>query len=124
MARDAIRDLRHVTARKAAVTPWFNHCLKLGSSDGWWWSQMMGQLVGGEYDGCRNGSEWASTGDDTGSGGDTGSDGDGIRGSGGEGIWESGDDHRESGDDGGVDIARSDNPLQSDHTGVGLRAGK
>ncbi|GKF09997.1 hypothetical protein Tco_0044221 [Tanacetum coccineum] len=41
-----------------------------------------------------------STGDDTGSGGDTGSDGDGIEGSGGEGIWGSGDDHGESGDDG------------------------
>ncbi|GJR69882.1 hypothetical protein Tco_0015947 [Tanacetum coccineum] len=56
-------------------------------------------------------------------GGDTGSDGDGIGGSGGEGIWGSGEDHGESGDDGGVDIARSLATSASDHTGVGTRAG-
>ncbi|GJV09219.1 hypothetical protein Tco_1346875 [Tanacetum coccineum] len=39
-------------------------------------------------------------------GGDTGS-GDSIRGSGGEGIWGSGDDHGESGNEGGGGIARS-----------------
>ncbi|GKG49723.1 hypothetical protein Tco_0518497, partial [Tanacetum coccineum] len=40
--------------------------------------------------------------DNTGTGDDTGS-GDSIGGSGGEGIWGCGDDHGESGDDGGVD---------------------
>ncbi|GKD89269.1 hypothetical protein Tco_1364776, partial [Tanacetum coccineum] len=56
-------------------------------------------------------------------GGDSGSDGDGIGGSGGEGIWGSGEDHAESGDDGGVDIARSLATSTSDHTGVGTGAG-
>ncbi|GJW18285.1 hypothetical protein Tco_0025721 [Tanacetum coccineum] len=65
----------------------------------------------------------ASGGADTGKGGDSGSDGDGIRGSGRKGIWGSGDDHGESGDDGGVDIARSLATFASGHTGVGTRAG-
>ncbi|GKB91130.1 hypothetical protein Tco_0963402, partial [Tanacetum coccineum] len=55
-------------------------------------------------------------GDNTGTGDDTGSGGDGIGGSGGEGIWGSGEDHGESGDDGGVDIARSLATSTSDHT--------
>ncbi|GJT03574.1 hypothetical protein Tco_0824743 [Tanacetum coccineum] len=42
---------------------------------------------------------------------------------GGEGIWGSGEDHGESGDDGGVDIARSLATSASDHTGVGTGAG-
>ncbi|GKG25382.1 hypothetical protein Tco_0396010, partial [Tanacetum coccineum] len=58
-----------------------------------------------------------------GSGGNTGSDGDGIEGSGGEGIWRSGEDHGESSDDGGVDIARSLATSALDHTGVGTEAG-
>ncbi|GKB10568.1 hypothetical protein Tco_0844491, partial [Tanacetum coccineum] len=48
-------------------------------------------------------------------GGDSGSDGEGILGS--------GEDHRESGDDGGVDIARSLATSASNHTGVGTGAG-
>ncbi|GJT32132.1 putative ribonuclease H-like domain-containing protein [Tanacetum coccineum] len=59
-----------------------------------WESMKGGGLAGGD-------------GDNTGTGDDTGSGGDGIGGSGGEGIWGSGEDHGESGDDGGVDIARS-----------------
>ncbi|GJV28265.1 hypothetical protein Tco_1384713 [Tanacetum coccineum] len=62
-------------------------------------------------------------GDNTCEGGDIGSDGDGIGGSGGEGIWGSGEDYGESGNDGGVDIARSLATSASDHTGVGTRAG-
>ncbi|GKA22234.1 kinase-like domain, phloem protein 2-like protein [Tanacetum coccineum] len=69
------------------------------------WESMMGSGNGSEWEGGDGDN--TGTGDDTGSGGDTGSDGDGIGGSGGEGIWGSGDDHGESGDDGGVDIARS-----------------
>ncbi|GKG34501.1 hypothetical protein Tco_0437197 [Tanacetum coccineum] len=65
-----------------------------------------GGLAGGDGDNT-------STGDDTGSGGD----------SGGEGIWGSGEDHGESGDDGRVDIARSLATSKSDHTGVGTGAG-
>ncbi|GJT77524.1 hypothetical protein Tco_1044249 [Tanacetum coccineum] len=45
-------------------------------------------------------------GGDTGKGGDTGSD-DSVGGSGGEGMWGSGDDHGESGDGDRVGIARS-----------------
>ncbi|GJR02149.1 hypothetical protein Tco_0525133 [Tanacetum coccineum] len=74
-----------------------------------WESIMGGGLAGG--------------GADIGKGGDSGSDGDGIEGSGGEGIWGSGDDHGESGDDGGVDIARSLATYASDQTGVGTGAG-
>ncbi|GJW55879.1 hypothetical protein Tco_0099964 [Tanacetum coccineum] len=59
----------------------------------------------------------------TGKGGDSGSDGDGIGGSGGKGIWGSGEDHRESGDDGGVAIARSLATSESDQAGVGTGAG-
>ncbi|GJY48264.1 hypothetical protein Tco_0438220 [Tanacetum coccineum] len=54
-------------------------------------------------------------GDNTSEGGDSSSDG--------EGIWGSGEDHKESGDDGGVDIARSLATSASDHTGVGTGAG-
>ncbi|GKB57231.1 hypothetical protein Tco_0913417 [Tanacetum coccineum] len=54
-------------------------------------------------------------GDNTSKGGDSSSDG--------EGIWGSGEDHGESGDDGGVDIARSLATSASDHTGVGTGAG-
>ncbi|GKF72057.1 hypothetical protein Tco_0208171, partial [Tanacetum coccineum] len=77
-------------------------------------------LVEESMKGYGNGGDGdnTGTGDDTGSGGDTGSDGDGIEGSGGEGIWGSGEDHGESGDDGGVDIARSLATSASDYTGV------
>ncbi|GKG03883.1 hypothetical protein Tco_0314270, partial [Tanacetum coccineum] len=78
-------------------------------------SMKSGGLAGGDGDNT-------GTGDDTGSGGDAGSDGDGIEGSGGEGIWGSGEEHGESGDDGGVDIARSLATSALDHTGAGTGA--
>ncbi|GKC78397.1 hypothetical protein Tco_1129171 [Tanacetum coccineum] len=61
--------------------------------------------------------------DNTGDGGDSCSDGDGSEGSGREGIWGSSEYHRESGDDGGVDIARSLATSASDHTSVGTGVG-
>ncbi|GJU60610.1 hypothetical protein Tco_1238376 [Tanacetum coccineum] len=54
-------------------------------------------------------------GDNTCEGGDSGSDG--------EGIWGSGEDHGENGDDGGVDIARSLATSASDQAGIGTGAG-
>ncbi|GKF06745.1 hypothetical protein Tco_0037413 [Tanacetum coccineum] len=82
----------------------------------------MGKGGGIPEDGGGDGDN-TGTGDDTGSGGDTSSDGDGIEGIGEEGIWGSGEDHGESGDDGKVDIARSLATSASDHTGVGTGVG-
>ncbi|GKD29937.1 hypothetical protein Tco_1240715, partial [Tanacetum coccineum] len=69
-------------------------------------------LVGESMKGGGNGG---GAGDNTGKGCDSGSDG--------EGIWGSGKDHRESGDDGGVNIARTLATSTLDYTGVGTRAG-
>ncbi|GKF94901.1 hypothetical protein Tco_0284601, partial [Tanacetum coccineum] len=66
-------------------------------------------LVGESMKGGGNGREWECES------GDSGSDGEGILGS--------GEDHGESGDDGGVDIARSLATSASDHIGVGTGAG-
>ncbi|GKB13051.1 hypothetical protein Tco_0846974 [Tanacetum coccineum] len=70
----------------------------------------------------KGGGLGGGAGDKTGECGYCGSDGDDSRGSCREGIWGSGEDHEESGDDGGVDIARSLATSTSDHTGVGTGA--
>ncbi|GJY29910.1 hypothetical protein Tco_0405677 [Tanacetum coccineum] len=80
------------------------------------WTKSDTYLLPSVYKGERvEGWIGGGAGDNTGKGGDSGSDG--------EGIWGSGEDHGESGNDGGVDTARSLATSASDHPGVGYWSG-
>ncbi|GKG25062.1 hypothetical protein Tco_0395690, partial [Tanacetum coccineum] len=56
--------------------------------------------------------------DNTGEGGDSGNDGDGIGGGSGKGIWGGDEDHGDSGDAGGEDIASNLATSESDQAGT------